>query len=242
MKFRKKTSHKENSNETRGQNPYLNAREEWLERYGSYISRAVQWRVAAFLCLCITAISITGNVLQIRQTKIVPYIIQVDKLGAAAMPIRADQVNTTPQRLIQSEIASVISDWRTVTADVELQKKMIARLSYFTAGGARGALKQWYEGNNPYTIAKSGKLIHVDLKGLPLPVSTESYRVEWRETVSSQTGVILEQQNFEAICTVQIKPPESDAVLMYNPGGIYITSLSATKTLGTSTNNNEVKE
>ncbi|CAK7032744.1 MAG: hypothetical protein DESF_01377 [Desulfovibrio sp.] len=44
-------------------NPYLNGREEWLERYGSYISRAAQWRMAAFLCLLLTAISISGNVI-----------------------------------------------------------------------------------------------------------------------------------------------------------------------------------
>ena len=34
-----------------GGNPYLNGREEWLERYGSYISRAAQWRMVAFFCL-----------------------------------------------------------------------------------------------------------------------------------------------------------------------------------------------
>ena len=27
----------------KGHNPYLNARQEWLERYGGYISRAAQW-------------------------------------------------------------------------------------------------------------------------------------------------------------------------------------------------------
>ena len=48
----------------KGGSPYLNGREEWLERYGSYISRAAQWRVAAFLCLIITVVSVTGNVIQ----------------------------------------------------------------------------------------------------------------------------------------------------------------------------------
>ena len=48
----------------KGGNPYLNGREEWLERYGSYISRAAQWRTVAFFCLLLTGISITGNVIQ----------------------------------------------------------------------------------------------------------------------------------------------------------------------------------
>ena len=37
--------------------PYLDARREWNERYGSYISRAKNWRLMAFgvlgVCLCL---------------------------------------------------------------------------------------------------------------------------------------------------------------------------------------------
>jgi len=220
-----------------GGNPYLNAREEWLERYGSYISRAAQWRTFAFICLGITTVSITGNIIQVMEAKVVPYIIEVDKLGKPSVIGRADEISAPSRRLIQAEIASVINDWRTVTADAELQKKMVTRLSYFTADGAKGLLKQWYTENNPYEIAKSGKLVHVEIKGLPLPVSTESYRVEWVETIRSHSGVLLDQQNYEATVAIQIMPPASDAVLLHNPGGIYITALSASKIMGAPTTN-----
>ena len=56
-----------------GENPYLNAKQEWLERYGSYISRASNWRMAAFLSLIIAMLSITGNVIQANQVKTIPY-------------------------------------------------------------------------------------------------------------------------------------------------------------------------
>ena len=148
------------------------------------------------------------------------------------MVARADVASVTPQRLIQSEIAACVADWRTVTADVELQKKMISRLSYFMAGSAKGVLKEWYETNNPYEIAKTGKLVHVEIKGLPLPVSSDSYRVEWQETVRSHAGVLLDSYTYEATVTIQINPPTVDAVLLRNPGGVYITSLSAGKVVG----------
>lgn len=224
-----------------GGTPYLNGREEWLERYGSYISRAVQWRTVALFCLLLTGISITGNVIQASQVKTIPYIIEVDKLGKAAVAARADKASATPQRLIQAEIANCISNWRTVTADVELQGKMIERLSYFMAGSAKGVLRQWYEANNPYEIAKTGKLIHVEIKGLPLPVSSDSYRVEWVETVRSHAGVALDSNTYEATVTVQITPPASDAVLLRNPGGVYITALSAGKVVGAQTSPVSVK-
>ena len=216
----------------KGGSPYLNGREEWLERYGSYISRAAQWRMAAFICLIITVVSITGNVIQASQVKTVPYIIEVDKLGNMGTVARADRASATPKRLIQAEIAKCISDWRTITADVELQQKMIERLSFFMAGSAKGVLRQWYEANNPYEIAKSGKLVHVEIKGLPLPVSADSYRVEWVETVRSHAGVMLDSHSYEATVTIQVNPPTADAVLLRNPGGVYITALSAGKVVG----------
>ena len=214
-----------------GRNPYINAREEWLERYGSYISRAAQWRLAAFFCLLITATSITGNVIQARQVKTVPYIIEVDNLGQIGAVARADMASSTPRRLIQASIASCITDWRTVTADVELQRKMIERLSFFMAGSAKGVLREWYEANNPFEIAKN-KLVHVEIKGLPLPVSLDSYRVEWVETVRSHAGVTLDVHSYEATATIQINPPTTDAVLLRNPGGVYITAISAGKVVG----------
>jgi type IV secretion system protein VirB5 len=212
-------------------NPYLNGREEWLERYGSYISRARQWRIMSFLVALALIASVSGNVIQARQVKTVPYIIEVDALGKVAVMARADRASATPKRLIQAAVASCISDWRTVTADVELQRKIIERLSFYMAGSAKGVLREWYEANNPYEIAKN-KLVHVEIKGLPLPVSSESYRVEWVETVRSHAGVLLDSHVYEATVTVQINPPTTDAVLLRNPGGVYITALSAGKVVG----------
>jgi len=217
-----------------GSNPYLNGREEWLDRYGSYISRAAQWRIAAFLCLVLMGVSLTGNVIQARQVKTVPYIVEVDNLGNIGVVARADSASSTPRRMIQASIAACIADWRTVTPDVELQRKMIERLTFFMAGSAKGVLREWYEANNPYEIAKN-KLVQVEIKGLPLPVSPDSYRVEWMETVRSHAGVLLDSHVYEATVTVQIKAPTTDAVLLRNPGGIYITALSAGKVVGAQT-------
>ena len=46
--------------ETASFNPYLAARREWDERYGSLITRARNWRMAAFLALGIAVIE-TGH-------------------------------------------------------------------------------------------------------------------------------------------------------------------------------------
>ena len=214
-----------------GGNPYLNAREEWMERYGNYISRATQWRRAAFLALIIAALSLAGNVVQMTQTKIVRYFVVVDELGKTVAEKIQGHGGGTPEKVVQAAVAQAIVDWRTVTVDTELQKRMINRLTMHTAGATRGMLKQWYEKNSPYEVAKAGRLVHVEVKGIPLPVTKGSYRVEWNEIVRNLQGVELGRENFEAIATVELLPPVKEEILLANPGGVYITNLSTAKVI-----------
>lgn len=228
MVFWKKTNPSQDRS-VQTNNPYINAREEWLERYGSYISRASQWRTIAFVGLGLLGLSLYGNIMQAQQSKVVPYIVEIDKLGKVGNVARLRQDISTPRNIIQAEIADAIINWRTVTADTELQKQMITRLSRVVTGSAKGVLKQWFETNSPYEIAKSGKLIHVEIKGLPLPVSDTSYRVEWIETIRSHAGAMIDQRSYEATATIQLQQPTSETEIMTNPGGVYITALAASK-------------
>ena len=104
--------------------------------------------------------------------------------------------------------------------------------AWVMAGSAKGQMRQWFEANNPFDRAKEGKLVQVSIKGLPLPVSQDSWRVEWTETVRGHTGAVLvDPQTFEATLTVQLQPPATDAQVMQNPGGIAITGLSFSRVL-----------
>lgn len=55
-------------------------------------------------------------------------------------------------------------------------------------------------------------------KASPCRLSSDSYRVEWVETVRSHAGVLLDSHTYEATVTIQINPPTVDAVLLRNPG------------------------
>jgi type IV secretion system protein VirB5 len=207
-------------------NPYLAGREEWLERYGGYIQAAGQWRLVAVGCLLIASLSIAGNVIQALKEKVVPYVVAVDKLGAALAVSRADLAAPAPRELIQAELANVVVNWRTVTADLDLQSRMIDRLSSFVQGAAKGVLTAWFEANNPHAQARAGKLVSVNIKGLPLPVSKDSWRVEWRESTRNQAGALMNVIHYEATMKIAVTPPSTDAQIIKNPGGIYITELS----------------
>lgn len=224
---------------TAGNNPYLNAKSEWLERYGSYIKQAQNWQRIALAMVVVTGISIFGNVYQALQSQVIPFVVEVDKLGRASVVGRLNKMVIPPERVIQSVISSVISDWRTVTVDIQVQRNMMKKLSFFFVGSAKGVIKEWYgeTENNPYEIAKSGKLVSVEILSLPLKIEENAYRIEWRETTRNHSGRKLNETDYQATVTVALKPPMNEQILLYNPAGIYITSLNTSKVF----NNEETK-
>lgn len=211
------------------ENAYLNAARVWQERYGEYIQAAANWRISGIITLLILAISISGNIIQARQQKIVPYIVQVDDLGRTHNVNKVEPQATLPSPFIQSELSVFVQNWRTVTADFDLQKRMINKLSAYTVEAAKGQLREWYEKNNPYQLAKNGKLIQVEIKGLPLPVSKSAWRIEWTETTRSHTGILINSETFEATISIKIQPPTTENQVLLNPGGVLVTEVAFAK-------------
>lgn len=214
-------------------NPYFQARDEFYDSIGYPVKAASYWRVTALISLILLGLSLTGNVIQASREKVVPYVVAVDKLGTALAVHRADLASPTPTTVIQAELANIISNWRTVTADIDLQSRMVDRLSSFVRGAAKGILTEWFEANNPVGRAKNGRLVSVNIKSVPLPVSQNSWRIEWQETVRNHVGVTVDVTQYEATMTVLIQPPKTDAEILRNPGGVYVTELSFGKVLTT---------
>lgn len=220
-------------------NPYVDGHAEWQEMFGGYVHQAYVWRIVCFICLAITLISVYGNYIQAKQFKVVPYVVQVDKLGRTQAVGRADAAIPTPRALVQAELAQFITNWRTVTADLDLQRRMVDRLASFVSGAAQGYITEWFTSNNPYKTAQDGKLIQVEIKGLPLPVSADSWRVEWTETIRNHVGNFLQAATYEATMKIQIVPPDTDDKIIVNPGGIWVTEISYSKVLGAGQSNGE---
>ena len=236
MKFFKKTG--KGAQPEPSDNPYIAARQEWMERYGSYVARASQWRMAALLQSVSLIICLAALVVLLNQSQVIAYFVSVDKVGKTAV-VKADSVPSTPPEIVQNAIAESITAWRTVTPDYHLQGEMVKKLSAYVAGSAKGVIKSWYEQNNPAVTAENGRMIHVEITQAPLPVSKTSYRVEWRETIRNHAGVVIESGNYVATVTIQIQKPTSEKMLLANPGGVFITGLAFSKTFAANTPNAE---
>ncbi|KAF0234910.1 MAG: Conjugal transfer [Desulfovibrionaceae bacterium] len=223
MFFRKKESPA--AQPPKEKSSYVSGREEWLERYGSYIKREAFWRTTAIVTLGICFISVAGNVMQATKSKIVPYVVEVDQLGQTMAVGRADESTGPSTKVIQAELANFVIRWRTVSPDLEIQKRYVDQLDAFLEGAARGQVKEWLKTYNPFERGKD-RMVQVIVKTLPSKVSAESWRVEWTEVTRSYAGIQMSSENYQATLTIQMQPPATDAQVLKNPNGIYVVAMS----------------
>ena len=65
-----------------------------------------------------------------------------------------------------------------------------------------------------------------------LPISGDSWRIEWREETRSRDGVRSGTREFQATVTISFNPPRDEATIRANPSGLYINSFSWAERLG----------
>ena len=79
--------------------PYSRAGQVWDERIGSARVQARNWRLMAFGCLCLACGLSGALVWQSMQSRVTPYVVEVDRLGEvrAVTAAERDYTPTDPQ-------------------------------------------------------------------------------------------------------------------------------------------------
>ena len=209
------------------QNHYLAGRQAWAEAFGSFIQERNRWRLATLLVSIIAILLGTANIIQLRQQKVIPYMVEVDRAGRVSGGQMAKKLETT-QEMIQSGLCLFITAWRTVTADIALQEKYVKQASSMSIGAARKILAKWYSDNNPY-ISNEKKLVEVRIMALPLYISGETWLIEWTEIERTHEGVERSQTTYQANLMIKRKIPETQQEIINNISGIYVSEISQSK-------------
>lgn len=203
---------------------YLAARREWNERYGSYIAQAHTWRLVAFASLGVAFIAVAGVVWIGTQIRVVPYVVQTDKLGDAVAISRADISPPADPRLIRAQLARWVADVRSVYVDVAAEKRVISEAYALVDRNAAGGqtLNDWFSHNDPFLRAQD-ETVGIAVESV-LPLSANTWRVEWREDLRTRQGMPESSQHWQATMTVSVSPPTDDATILVNPTGLYVES------------------
>jgi type IV secretion system protein VirB5 len=209
--------------------PYQKAAQVWDERIGSARVQAKNWRLMAFGSLFLSAGLAGGLVWQSARGTVVPWVVQVDKLGEAqAMaPATADYQPADPQ--IAWYLARFIEEVRSIPADPIVVRQNWLRAYDFTTTAGAAALNDYARADDPF--AKLGKQqIAVDVSSV-IRASPDSFRVAWVQH-RYQDGTLAATERWTAILTVVVQPPRDADHLRRNPLGIFINAINWSKELG----------
>jgi type IV secretory pathway TrbF-like protein len=209
-----------------GKETYMAARAEWNERYGSYIQQARFWRLAFFMSAAVSLMSVGGVVYIGSQSRLVPYIVEVNQLGDALAAERADVASTPDTRLIRAQLARWVSDTRTVYLDASAEQAIITEAYGMVdrRSAAYADLNNYFRVNDPFKRAQT-QTVNIHITSV-LPISQNTWRVEWDEQTSSRDGSTKQVAHWQATVTIALHPPEDSQTVLINPTGLYVQNFS----------------
>ena len=208
-------------------NPYLNSRRAWNEHAGAIINSRQIWQAVAIMSLLICVGALGGIIHLASQSKFIPYVIEVDKLGQAAAVKRADRASDADERIIHSALAAFVHDVRMVSFDRNAQNDAIWRVFAMlqSSDPATGKITDYMK--DPLTSpTKRAAEFSVGIEiASALRQTADTWEVNWTERVWNRQGVRVEQYRMRGLLTIYIVPPTSattEEEIRKNPMGIFI--------------------
>ena len=180
--------------------PYQRAGQLWDERIGSARAQAKNWRLMAFGGLFLTTGLSAALVWQSLQSRVVPYVVAVDRLGEAqaVAPADAEYRPTDPQ--IAWHLGRFIANVRSRSLDPVLMRENW--LSAYDFATKRGALflGEYARADDPFSDV-GRRTVSVQVTSV-VRASETSFRIAWTES-AYERGSLAERSRW----TLPTAPP-----------------------------------
>ncbi len=208
--------------------PYQRAGQLWDERIGSARIQARNWRLMAFGTLAVSTAMSGALIWQSLQSRVVPYVVEVDRLGEARAVTQAEARYRPTDPQVAWHLAKFIENIRSVTLDPVLMRRDWLNAYDFTTQRGGQYLGDYARAANPFA-GIGERTVSVQVTSV-VRASDKSFQVKWTETAferGSKTGV----SHWTGILTVTTKPPTSADTLRKNPLGIYVDAIDWSREL-----------
>lgn len=202
--------------------PYQRAAQQWDDRIGSARVQARSWRIMAFGGLLLSTGLAGGLVWQSVQSRVTPYVIEVDRLGEArsVAPAVADYNPTDPQ--VAWTLGQFIRNVRGISLDPVLMRENWLGAYDFVIDRGELFLSEYARSADPFGQVGT-RSVSVEIVSV-VRASPRSFQVKWRETMFERGSLVLTSR-WTAILTVSVKPPRTAEVLRKNPLGLYVEAI-----------------
>jgi type IV secretion system protein VirB5 len=209
--------------------PYQRAAQVWDERIGSARVQARNWRLMALGELALIAGLAAALVWQSARGTVVPWVVQVDRLGEAqaVAPAIAAFRPTDPQ--IAWHLARFIEQVRGIAADPIIVRQSWLRAYDFATDRGALALNDFARASDPF--GRVGRQqVAVEVSSV-IRASDDSFRVAWIER-TYEHGQLARTERWTAILTIVVQPARDAERLRKNPLGIFVHAINWSRELG----------
>src|SRR5437660_7838187 len=214
-------------------NPFLAARHEFMNAFGDLARGKRNWQLIAYALAGLLALVALADLRLAGSSRVVPYIVQVDRLGQVVTVGPADDLQRPDQRLVASELARFIRAIRTVlpAAAAAGQAEMLRRAYALVAPEAAAFLNDYFANpvNDPRVLGLR-LTRQVDVTGVLRVPRSDVWRLQWTEPERSpEPGGLTRTAAWEGYLTVRLVPPRTVEAVQDNPLGLAVTSVNWTQ-------------
>ena len=208
--------------------PFQRAGQLWDERIGSARVQARNWRLMAFGGLALSTGLSGALVWQSLQSRVVPYVVAVDRLGEprAISEAEASYRPTDPQ--IAWALGHFIGNVRAVSLDPVLMRASWLEAYDFATGHGAQFLGDYARSADPFANIGE-RTVSIQVTSV-VRASDRSFQVKWTETVYER-GSMAGISHWTAMVTVVVNPPTSAETLRKNPLGLYVDAIDWSREL-----------
>jgi type IV secretory pathway TrbF-like protein len=208
---------------------YAEARREYSDRYSELSAMRRNWQLAALGFFLIALATSTIAIIQVRQVKRIPYLVQMDPTGAivTTIPQLSPSSAVIPiDRIEVSTVAEFVRNARAVIADPAGEYTLLLWVKAHARGAAAKFLGAYYEDgiHNPNLVAKAHS-ISVTVTSI-VPLAPHTWQVRLVERYFDHNGFRIsdlpDTHWIVLLHTVISAEPSQD---ISNPAGIFVTGI-----------------
>jgi type IV secretory pathway TrbF-like protein len=208
--------------------PYQKAAQVWDERLGSARVQAANWRLAALSATSLSAMLGLTVLLIVGRSSVVPYVVEVDRLGEVRAVGPAIEAYQPSDAQIAHFLARFIENVRSLSVDpVIVRTNWLHAYDFVTDRGAQ-ALNEYAREADPFT--KIGARTATAEVSSVVRASNDSFEIRWKES-TYENGAVAKTERFTGVVSVILKSPSNAETLRKNPLGLYVHSLNWSRDL-----------
>lgn len=212
------------------ENPYLKLEKGWSDQ----LARERHKNAASLISVVVLAVALTISVLANLYLAVfrepTPYVLEIDEYNRVNFGGFLSTGNDIEEAYIPSQLIRFIENWRTVTPDNTMQKKLAKQLyCMLPDGSASLASMNGYfrkSENNPFNLNKTHS-ISTTLNSV-LPQTRQTWQIEWTETIRAHDGSQHKKpMRYKALMLVKKGKPGPEC-MEGNPLGLYVSEINWT--------------